>query len=502
MSDSINDMDREEEIVSPIDPEQGADLSPETPAEASDEAAESPAPGDPGAAAPPETGGAENSAPADNEAPVPEETSEEAPGETEEEGSGISGIRVATALCDRVMETVGTERFHGGIRPDNISVRDDLVHLGGTLQHGVGEFTPQELEYMAPELFWDGIRSSAADVYSIGLVLYSIYNYGRLPFWPSSGAITPNARASALQKRMSDETIVPPVKADAELSAVILRALAFRTEDRWANVAALKEALLTCDENSSPVDISLAMSGLLTRNAEKPSDEAREEAYRRRTYFDDKELSVGNKPRRRRSLSWLWIAVLGALIVGALILLLGNPGGKGIGPGADPDEVIQTEMITPEPLLTPVPTPEVTPTPEPTERPRGAQYQVYVENVSWTEAQERCRELGGTLAIPADEAEYNEIVRVCTSARLNYVWLGASRGADGNFYTPDGDLVTFYNWGAGEPSIIDSGDGVPEDYLLLWRNGEVWVYNDSRENPLIDYGYVYGNNIGFVCKMW
>ena len=502
MSENSKDFDREEGLLPDVPEEEILNVPAEEPAEAVEEgndaetapATEAPEPEKAEAEEPAEAGESAEEVPEAEKAPEAEETAEES--------SGISGISVATALCDRVMETVGTDRFHGGIRPDNISVRDDLVHLGGTLQHGVGEFTPQELEYMAPELFWDGIRSSAADVYSIGLVLYSIYNYGRLPFWPSSGAITPNARASALQKRMSDETIVPPVKADAELSAVILRALAFRTEDRWANVAALKEALLTCDESSSPVDISLAMSGLLTRNAEKPSEEAREEARRKRTYFDEQELSTGNRPRRRRSLSWLWIAVLGALIVGALVLLLSQPGGPGIGPGTDSDEVIQTEMVTPEPLLTPAPTPEVTPTPEPTEKPRGAQYQVYVENVSWTEAQERCRELGGTLAIPADEAEYNEIVRVCTSARLNYVWLGASRGADGNFYTPDGDLVTFYNWGAGEPSIIDVGDGVPEDYLLLWRNGEVWVYNDSRENPLIDYGYIYGNNIGFVCKMW
>ena len=175
--------------------------------------------------------------------PSAEETPEETIDGEKTPVSGLSGIRLAMELCDRVAEATGLSHFHGGVRPDNISVRDDQVYLGGTLKHGVGEFTPQELEYMAPELFWDGIRTPTADVYSVGLVLYSIYNYGRLPFWPSGGAITPNARASALQKRMSDEPILPPANADAELSAVILRALAFRTEERWHDVREMKEAV-------------------------------------------------------------------------------------------------------------------------------------------------------------------------------------------------------------------------------------------------------------------
>ena len=62
--------------------------------------------------------------------------------------------------------------------------------------------------------------------------------------------------------------------------------------------------------------------------------------------------------------------------------------------------------------------------------------------------------------------------------------------------------MSFFNWGAGEPSHIDSGDGVAEDYLLLWRLNDTWVYNDSRENPLQNFYGTYGRSIGFVCKMW
>ncbi|MBR6209386.1 MAG: protein kinase [Oscillospiraceae bacterium] len=463
------------------------------------------------APAEPEAAGETPAEPAPDETPAQPEKAAEDPGEPtpasqehKEKGAGeggsygLSGIRVAMELCDRVYAAVGPTEFHGGVRPDNISVKDGQVFLGSVLRHGVGEFTPQELEYMAPELFWDGVRSPTADVYSLGLVLYSIYNYGRLPFWPSSGAVTPNARASALQKRMSDETLTPPAKADAELSAVILRALSFRVEERWQDVQELKLALSTCDESSSPVDISLAMSGLLTRAAE--ADPLAHPPVKTRTYYDESEIRENRRPKRRRNLGWLWILILGLLAVSAAVLLMTT-----FSHSKDPAQTgpaMATAAPTPEPLATPVPTEAPTPTPEPTEKPHGPQYVVHVENVSWEQAVQRCKDLGGTLAIPATEEEYKELIRVCTSARINYVWLGASRQADGNWATVDGEPMTFFNWGNGEPSFTDSGDGAAEDYLMMWRSDENWPYNDSRENPLDKYGWIYGGAIGYVCKMW
>ena len=118
----------------------------------------------------PEAEGAKDAPAADDEAPAQESVRED----TAPKSSGVNGISLGMSLCDAVLYAVGRDRFHGGIRPDNISVRDGQVFLGGPLKHNVGEFTPQELEYMAPELFWDGIRSPSADVYSLGLVLYSL----------------------------------------------------------------------------------------------------------------------------------------------------------------------------------------------------------------------------------------------------------------------------------------------------------------------------------------
>ena len=459
--------------------------TPETLEEPKTEAPEDPKPEEPKETEPtPEK-------PSEPEKPAPKTNKAEA-----EKAETLSGVTLAISLCDAVLVSVGREHFHGGIRPDNISVRGDKAYLGGTLQHSVGEFTPQELEYMAPELFWDGIRTPTADVYSIGLILYSLYNYGRLPFWPVSGAITPNARASTLQKRMSNEELAPPVSADAELAGIILRALAFRIEERWHDVQELKDALGGCDAAGAAVDISLAMSGLLMRSSDGPALERRDGQGRGRTYYDDGDIPAGRRPQRRKNLRWLWALLAAILVVGAAVAAYAS------GESRREQEIQAQATATPEPTQAPTPTPTPTPEPTPSPTPKGPRYVVYAENVSWTQAQQRCEELGGKLAVPMTEEEYNEIVRVCTSAKCNYVWLGAERQADGNWRDTDGEMVTFFLWDEGEPSGIDVGDNAPENFLMMWRRDDGWYYNDSRENPLLDFYAFYGDNVGFVCQMW
>ena len=419
---------------------------------------------------------------------------------TEEEH--ISGLSLARSLCDAVINAGDNDGFHGGIRPDNILIIDGVVSLGSPLKHNVGEFTPQELEYMAPELFWDGIRMPSGDVYSIGLVLYSLYNYGRLPFWPTTGSITPNVRAAALQKRMSDEPLELPENADDQLGSIILRALAFRTEDRWTDPEELKLALNLCKAEDSPIDVESAINGLMNRSME--TKDAGSNISKAKT-FDDDTTSIphnSSKPKRHRNFSWFWIVVLLAFIIGAIILLLSDCGGKKANMASSPVATAEPSEFTPVPTEEPTPTPEPTPTATPA--PVGPKYVVYIEDVSWNEAVQRCEELGGKLAVPTTRQEYETIVGLCNDAEVVYVWLGASRGEDNNWFSPDKEEVIFeFNyWGDGEPSFVDGGDGVAEDYLLLWNVNGRWYANDSREDPLENFAGIYGGKIGFVCQMY
>ena len=126
-------------------------------------------------------------------------------------------------------------------------------------------------------------------------------------------------------------------------------------------------------------------------------------------------------------------------------------------------------------------------------------YEVIKADVGWLEAQQAAREHGGTLAVINSEDELNQVVALAEAAGIDRVWIGAHR-EDGNIVWESGENVTFYPWDAGEPSLTDSGDGAAEDYVMLWRHGGKWVYNDSRENPLIEFYGMYGGHIGYAVE--
>lgn len=126
-------------------------------------------------------------------------------------------------------------------------------------------------------------------------------------------------------------------------------------------------------------------------------------------------------------------------------------------------------------------------------------YQFIREDLSWTQAQERCKELGGHLAVISNEDELQEIIALAAANGIQKVWIGCHR-ENGELVWENGETVDYYVWGKGEPSYVDGGDHVAEDYLLLWRFNGAWVYNDSRNDPVKDYPDMYSGQIGFVCE--
>lgn len=128
-------------------------------------------------------------------------------------------------------------------------------------------------------------------------------------------------------------------------------------------------------------------------------------------------------------------------------------------------------------------------------------YELVREDVSWTEARDRCVSMGGHLAVITDLDEYNEIVSLASERGIPNLWIGLYRiGGDNVWVT--GEETDFVAWDleAGEPSFTDSYDDVPEDYVMLWNHNGGWYYNDSREDPVADYAWVYSGAIGFICE--
>ena len=150
-----------------------------------------------------------------------------------------------TALAETICRIL-TERgaYHGGIRPDNISrAGDGTVGLGAPARTDTKDWTTEELEFMAPEVFWSGALDASADVYSLGLLLYAGVMGGRLPFYPDDRAPQPEDMAAALRRRMNGEALPLARKAGRDLAQIIARATQCRPADRYATPAELCAAL-------------------------------------------------------------------------------------------------------------------------------------------------------------------------------------------------------------------------------------------------------------------
>ena len=126
-------------------------------------------------------------------------------------------------------------------------------------------------------------------------------------------------------------------------------------------------------------------------------------------------------------------------------------------------------------------------------------YTLYVEDVSWTAAQEKCASMGGHLVTISNQEELDKVIAMAEEQGIEKLWIGCHR-ENGQLIWENYETIDFYKWGKGEPSEYDSGDNVAEDYVMLWKfNGE-WVYNDSRNDPVADYPAMYSGKIAYICE--
>ena len=152
-------------------------------------------------------------------------------------------LELAKKLCRIAAEECGENGYRGGIRPGNIYVAEDgRVAVGKTGKAGENGWTKLELEYMAPEMFWNGEESAAADVYSIALIMYAGLNGGRLPF-AQTGEQSAEKRAHALRRRMSGDSFPMPEGVSEKLLEILKCALAFEPERRYEDPYAMLRAL-------------------------------------------------------------------------------------------------------------------------------------------------------------------------------------------------------------------------------------------------------------------
>ena len=160
-------------------------------------------------------------------------------------------LRMGVELTDALSFCQKKGLMHRDIKPENIFVSETgQFKLGDfgvarTVEKTTGGLSRKGTEkYMAPEVYLGRPYGSSVDIYSLGLVLYSFLNHGRLPFYPlDKKQITFADRENALGRRMKGDILPPPASASESAAEVILKACAYRSEDRYHSAAEMHEAL-------------------------------------------------------------------------------------------------------------------------------------------------------------------------------------------------------------------------------------------------------------------
>lgn len=140
--------------------------------------------------------------------------------------------------------------------------------------------------------------------------------------------------------------------------------------------------------------------------------------------------------------------------------------------------------------------------PDNPQAPSQPSYQLFIEDVGWLEARDRCIQMGGHLVVINDETEFAIVTVLAEEAGIEKLWVGCHRVNGVLIWEGDGEVVFNLgsHWGRNEPSYYDKNDNVAEDYLLLWLFNGVWCFNDSRENPVADYPEYYSGKIAYICE--
>ena len=169
----------------------------------------------------------------------------------------LCAVNLGMDLCSALIDLRQAGLIHRDVKPANIYLSSTGHFVLGDL--GIAKIAdlkycsmPESMlsSYSAPELFsLVGTIHPTTDIYSVGLVLYRIFNGNHGPFEDEN-----TSAKNADKRRVTGEALPAPMYADYEMSEIILKACAFRPEDRYQTPEELKEALVDYMKRNEATD--------------------------------------------------------------------------------------------------------------------------------------------------------------------------------------------------------------------------------------------------------
>lgn len=182
-------------------------------------------------------------------------------------------LKAAIDLCDAVQEVIDRGVFHLGLKPKNIFLADEnkviLGDFGSSLLAGdlarnqSARGTP---EYMAPEVYQEQHCSERSEIYSIGLIVYYLFNERKLPFVENLN--DNKQRELATYKRLAGAEL-PLLSFNPHIedgvNSIIKDVCSYKSENRIKSISDLKSRLVNILRQLEESDESVTKSDSVPR---------------------------------------------------------------------------------------------------------------------------------------------------------------------------------------------------------------------------------------------
>ena len=161
-------------------------------------------------------------------------------------------IDFAIDICNALEQCEKLGIVHRDLKPENILVDANGTlklcdfGLARTMEASKGSYSIKgTFSYMAPEIYLGKKYNRQVDIYSLGIILFRLLNRGREPFVPvDKKLVYYKDKESALTRRMDGEAIPDPVDASPGMAAIVKKACAYNTDDRYKHASDMKADLL------------------------------------------------------------------------------------------------------------------------------------------------------------------------------------------------------------------------------------------------------------------
>ena len=168
----------------------------------------------------------------------------------------LNGVNLGIDLASALAACHHAGYLYQDLKPENIFITPDrqfqIGDLGFVPLAGLNYATFPD-KYLSPTTAPEvqdfmASMNPTIDIYALGMVLYWIYNGCKYPFEDEC------APEEAKRRRLAGEALPAPVYADYELASIILKACAFKPEERWLAPAEMSHALISYMQRNSVND--------------------------------------------------------------------------------------------------------------------------------------------------------------------------------------------------------------------------------------------------------